>query len=164
MMKNIINIFIVHIVILLVALTVSYFSKLKFGSQRLLLFEIVRSNQVSLTCRWDCTAGGTEPLTLWAYPWDRNHACMHYLEPIRYYPTLRSPLDPITSSQRDNFSFLSSPRQGVEGRGFSQHSSNIGSWNPFTMAMWALSPMSHISRYRLSSGTVVSQRRRNPAV
>lgn len=52
----------------------------------------------------------------------------------------------------------------MEGRGFSQHSSNIGSWNPFTMAMWALSPMSRISRYRLSSGIVVSQRRRNPAV
>lgn len=98
MMKTIIDIFIVHIVILLVALTVSYFSKLKFGSQRLPLFEIVRSNQVSLTSRWDYTVGGTEPLILWAYPWDRNRARIHYLEPIRYYPTLWSPLDPITSS------------------------------------------------------------------
>lgn len=71
-LHDIINICIVHIVILNFE-KYSYFSKLKFRSQHLPLFEIIRANRVSLTSQWDRSVRGNEPLILWAYPWDRTY-------------------------------------------------------------------------------------------
>lgn len=61
-------------------LTVSQISKLKFGSQRLPLFEIFRVNQALPTEVWDCSLRGAKPPIPGLNPRTaKEHTSLHHL-------------------------------------------------------------------------------------
>lgn len=78
-------------------LTVSQFSKLKFGSQRLPLFEIFRVNQALLTGLWDCSTGEAKPLIPGLNSRTaKEHTSLHYLALSDSFVFLK----PLASSKR----------------------------------------------------------------